>query len=137
MHLRSVHVFRFPKQLTLQELIPKLHAMLPGNRVISFSISPYIVNKAKATPLSGAYPLTTITSMDLKPGLNYHININNSYSLIIGLHGGGAATNYKLFIRESDFNPSLSADVDMKMGPTTGDCGFLHERPNLDRKAVV
>jgi len=78
---------------------------------ISFSISPYVVNKAKATPSSGAYRLKPIYMYGFEAGPNYHININNNYSLIIGLHGGGAATNYKLFISKSDFNPNLNFDV--------------------------
>ena len=68
---------------------------------ISFSISPYIVNKAKTTPLSGAYHLKTSYKHGFEAGADYHIHINNSYSIIVGLHGGAAATNYKLFIREA------------------------------------
>ncbi len=77
---------------------------------ISFSISPYVVNKAKATPLSGAYHLQTIYKHGFEAGSDYHIHINNSYSIIIGLHGGAASTNYKLFIPGSDFNPSIGGD---------------------------
>jgi hypothetical protein len=76
-----------------------------------FSILPYVVNKAKATPLSGAYHLETIYMYGFEAGPNYHVNINKNYSLIIGLHGGAAATNYKLFISKSDFNPNLNFDV--------------------------
>ena len=79
---------------------------------ISFSISPYVVNKAKATPLSGPYHLTTSYKNGFEAGPNYNINLNNSYSIIIGLHGGAAATNYKLFISESDFTPNLGGNVD-------------------------
>ncbi len=77
---------------------------------ISFSILPYFVNKAKATPLSGAYHLKTIYRHGFEAGADYHIHINNSYSVIAGLHGGAAATNYKLFIPGSDFNPGIGGD---------------------------
>jgi hypothetical protein len=88
---------------------------LPGNRypgrsLFGFSISPYIVNKAKATPQSGAYHLKTLYKHGFEAGADYHIHINNCYSVIVGLHGGATATNYKLFIPGSDFNPSIGGN---------------------------
>ena len=94
----------------------------------SFSISPYIVNKAKTTPISGAYHLKTIYMYGFEAGPNYHININNSYSVIIGLHGGAAATNFKLFIPKTDFNPNLSFDV-YEDGQLTSDWNFYMSVP--------
>jgi hypothetical protein len=97
---------------------------------ISFSISPYIVNKAKTQPLTGNYHLTTSYKHGFEAGPDLYIHIKNSYSLMIGLHGGAAATNYKLFIRGSDFNPSLGADVDDRgKGPTTGLWSFYMSAP--------
>lgn len=75
-----------------------------------FSISSYIVNKAKATPLSGAYHLKTIYKHGFEAGADYHLHINNSYSVIVGLHGGASATNYKLFIPGNDFNPGIGGN---------------------------
>jgi hypothetical protein len=76
-----------------------------------FSITPYVVNKAKATPLSGAYRLKTIYMPGVEAGPDYHINFSNSYSLIVGLHGGAAARNIRFFIPKADFNPNLIVDV--------------------------
>jgi hypothetical protein len=82
----------------------------PGRSLFGFSISPYIVNKAKATPQSGAYHLKTLYKHGFEAGADYHIHINNCYSVIVGLHGGATATNYKLFIPGSDFNPSIGGN---------------------------
>ena len=83
-----------------------------SSRSLSFSIMPYIVNKAKATPLTGAYHLNPHYMNGFEAGPDYHINFNKSYSLIIGLHGGVAARNFKLFISKFDFDPNLKFDVD-------------------------
>lgn len=78
---------------------------------IGFTITPYVVNKAKATPLSGSYHLKTIYMYGFEGGPDYYFNINNNYSILIGLHFVAAATNYKLFISKRDFNPNLNFDV--------------------------
>lgn len=90
----------------------KLEVELFGKKSISFSISPYLVDKAKATPMSGSYRLRTLYMNGFEAGPNYYINFNKNYSLIIGLHGGAAARNFKLFISKNDFNPNLKFDVD-------------------------
>jgi hypothetical protein len=79
---------------------------------LSFSVSPFIVNKAKATPVSGNYHLKTIYMEGIEAGPNFHFNFNKSYSLIVGLNGGVAARNFKLFISRSDFTPNLKFNVD-------------------------
>lgn len=83
-----------------------------GRQNVSFSIIPYIVNKAKATPISGNYHFKTIYQEGFEAGANYHFNFNTNYSLIVGLHGGAAARNFKFFISKTDFNPNLKFDVD-------------------------
>ena len=85
--------------------------MYPRRSLFGLSISPYIVNKAKATRISGAYQPNTIYGNGFEAGPDYHLQINNSYSIIIGLHVDAAATNYKLFISGSDFNPSIGGNV--------------------------
>jgi hypothetical protein len=82
-------------------------AKYPRRSLFGFSISPYMVDKADATPLSGAYRPKTLYEHGFEVGAEYNIHINNSYSVIVGLHGGAAATNYKLFIPGSDFNPDI------------------------------
>lgn len=105
-----------------------------GNYV-GFSISPYIVNKAKTQPLTGNYHLNTSYKHGFEAGPDLYIPINNSYSLVTGLHGGAAATNYILFIPGSDFNPSMGTDVDDRgKGPTTGLWGYYISVPILIQK---
>lgn len=82
-----------------------------GRRSLSFSIMPYIVNKAKATPLSGAYHLKTIYMNGFEAGPDYYFNISKYYSILVGIHGGAASRNFKLFISKTDFNPNLKFDV--------------------------
>jgi hypothetical protein len=78
---------------------------------LSFSISPYIVNKAKAAPSSGSYRLHNLYMPGFEAGPDYHISINKNYSIIIGLHVGAAARNYNLFISKADFTPNLQNDI--------------------------
>src|SRR5665213_189229 len=86
-----------------------------------FSLAPYLVNKAKTQSLTGNYHLRTGYKHGFEAGPDLYIPIKNNYSIQIGLHAGGAATNYKLFIPGSDFNPSLGGNVDDNgKGPTTG-----------------
>jgi hypothetical protein len=80
--------------------------------LFGFSVSPYLVNKAISQATTGEYHLNTSYKYGFEAGFDYYFNINNSYSLVIGLHGGAAATNYKLFILRNDFNPSLGGDWD-------------------------
>ena len=103
----------------------------PGNPVsFGFSILTYIVNKAKTQALSGNYHLSTSSKHGFEAGPDIYINLSANYSLLIGLHGGAAATNYILFIPGSDFNPSLGADVDDRgKGPTTGLWSFYMDAP--------
>ena len=89
----------------------EIRTILFRKNSISFSFSPYMVNKAKAIPLSGPYHLKTIYMNGFEAGPDYHINFNNSYSMIIGLHGGAAARNINFFIPKENFNPNLTADV--------------------------
>ncbi|HEV8083709.1 MAG TPA: hypothetical protein VGP55_10925 [Chitinophagaceae bacterium] len=76
----------------------------------SFTISPYIVNKAKAIPLSGSYHLNSIYMYGFEGGTDYHSRFSRTTSAIIGFHGGLAARNYKLFISKNDFTPNLQYD---------------------------
>ena len=89
----------------------KISNVLFTHPFLSFSVSPYIVNKAKATPISGNYHLKTVYQEGVEAGADYHFNFNKNYSLIVGLHGGAAARAFKLFISRSDFNPNLKFDV--------------------------
>ena len=89
----------------------KISNVLFTHPFLSFSLSPYIVNKAKATPISGNYHLKTVYQEGVEAGADYHFNFNKNYSLIVGLHGGAAARGFKLFITRSDFNPNLKFDV--------------------------
>ena len=89
----------------------KISNVLFTHPFLSFSVSPYIVNKAKATPISGNYHLKTVYQEGVEAGADYHFNFNKNYSLIVGLHGGAAARGFKLFITRSDFNPNLKFDV--------------------------
>lgn len=99
-----------------------------GRSSLSFSISPYLVNKAQTRAISGSYHLKTLYMPGFEAGPDYHINFNNSYSLIVGLHGGAAARNYKLFISKSDFNPNLAFDVD-ENGQLTSEWDFYMTVP--------
>ena len=99
-----------------------------GGSFFDFTISAYVVNKAKATPLSGAYHLKTIYMYGFEGGPDYYFNINNSYSIIIGLHFVAAETNYKLFISKSDFNPNLNFDVNDD-GQLTSEWDFYMSLP--------
>ncbi|HEV8084232.1 MAG TPA: hypothetical protein VGP55_13580 [Chitinophagaceae bacterium] len=125
----------YPSNIFSQTRSDYLHDSLPranaGSRsLFGFSISSYIVNQAKAQPLTGNYHLTTSPKHGFEAGPDLYIPICNSYSLVTGLHGGAAATNYKLFIPGSDFNPSLGGDVDDKgKGPTTGLWSFYMSSP--------
>ena len=89
----------------------KISNVLFTHPFLSFSVSPYIVNKVKATPISGNYHLKTVYQEGVEAGADYHFNFNKNYSLIVGLHGGAAARGFKLFITRSDFNPNLKFDV--------------------------
>src|ERR1017187_10994529 len=68
----------------------EIRTILFRKNSISFSFSPYMVNKAKAIPLSGPYHLKTIYMNGFEAGPDYHINLNNSYSMIISFDGGAA-----------------------------------------------
>jgi hypothetical protein len=89
----------------------KISTILLNHSFLGFSVSPYIANKAKATPISGNYHLKTVYQEGFEAGADYHFNFNTNYSLIVGLHGGAAARTFKLFISKSDFNPNLKFDV--------------------------
>ena len=77
----------------------------------SFSILPYMVNKAKTVPASGSYRLNDLYMYGIETGFDYHINFNENYSLVFGIHGGAAGRNYRLFISKYDFTPHLEYDV--------------------------
>ncbi|MEP6949406.1 MAG: hypothetical protein ABI863_09035 [Ginsengibacter sp.] len=94
-----------------------------GRSSLSFSISPYIVNKARAQPIAGNYHLKTIYANGFEAGLDYHINLSECYSISVGMHGGAAARNYKLFISKNDFNPNLNFDVN-ENGQLTSEYDF-------------
>lgn len=96
--------------------------------LFGFSISPYLVDKARTHSMAGNYSLQAIYMYGFEAGPNYHININHSYSVVIGIHGGAAATNYKLFIRRSDFNPNLGGDVNDN-GQLTSEWDFYMNMP--------
>lgn len=93
-----------------------------------FSLTPYLDNKAKTQSVTGNYHLTTSYKHGFEAGPDLYIHINNSYSFNVGLHAGGVATNYKLFIPGSDFNPSIGYDVDDK-GRTTSLWSFYITAP--------
>jgi hypothetical protein len=102
--------------------------VLFGTSAMSFSISPYLANKAKTQFLSGNYPLKTLYMPGFEAGINYHVHLNKNYSIIFGLHGGAAARNFKLFISKTDFNPNLNFDVN-EDGQLTGEYDFYASMP--------
>ena len=101
---------------------PMISTKVHSHSLFGFSLTPYLVNKAKTQPMKGNYHLTTSYKHGFEAGPDLYIHISNNYSLKIGLHAGGAATNYILFIPGNDFNPSIgSGDVnDIGKGPGSG-----------------
>ena len=86
--------------------------MLFNGPHFSFSIIPYVVQKARITKQSGNYNITSSNMEGIEAGGNYHINFEKDLSLIIGLHGGASARNHKLFIDKDEYTPPLNFDVD-------------------------
>jgi len=106
----------------------KISQDLFAHSFFSFSVLPYVVNKAKATALSGPYHLRTFYTKGVEAGPDYYINFNKSYRLIVGIHGGVAARNFGLFISKSDFHPNLDFDVN-EIGRFTREWDFYMSVP--------
>ncbi|HXR85289.1 MAG TPA: hypothetical protein VN722_13330 [Hanamia sp.] len=85
---------------------------------ISFSIVPYVVNKAKVIPISGKYHLRTPYMNGAEAGIEHYSNFRKNFSLIIGFHAGAASRNYDLHISKFDFTPNLEFDVQEYGAPT-------------------
>lgn len=113
-HLPAILSFVFYLNVAAQN--DKLQASIKENLFnashFSFTIIPYVVEKASICNKTGAYTLGSSAMEGIEAGANYHINFNDKYSIIIGLHGGAAARNYELKISKEDFNPPLQNDVD-------------------------
>lgn len=77
----------------------------------SFTIIPYLTQKALITTETGNYTPTTSNAMGGEIGINYHLYSNNSYSILLGLHAGAGSRNHQLFIPKEDFSPALEHDI--------------------------
>lgn len=99
-----------------------------GRSSFGFTISPYVVNKAKTQSITGNYHLKTPYEYGFETGPNYLISINNSYSILVGLHGGAAERNFELFIPKDNFNPNLKFDV-YENGQLTSEWDFYMSIP--------
>ncbi len=106
--LISVFVFAQKRDSVRNALVEK--TLFSGSH-FSFSVIPYLSQKAKITKESGEYALTSTIMHGIEAGGNYHINFNKNYSLVIGLHGGASARNANVFIHKEDFNPQLQVNV--------------------------
>lgn len=113
--ITTVHSFGQGADTLHQKLLSE--TLFKGSH-FSFSITPYISQKAKITKESGEYFPGATNMHGLEVGANYHIHLKKDYSLIIGLHGGASARNYKLFISKNEFTPPLKRDVNEERGFT-------------------
>lgn len=109
--LLTFHMMCYSQNRKVEMYLSEFDTIVYNHSFLSFSISPYLVNKAKATPVSGTYRLKTIYMNGFEAGPDYYINFNKNYSLITGLHGGAAARNYNFFVSKNDFVPSLQSDI--------------------------
>ncbi|HEY0750039.1 MAG TPA: hypothetical protein VGD26_02720, partial [Chitinophagaceae bacterium] len=113
-HLLTILSFLFYLHVAAQN--EKLQASIKENLFnashFSFTIIPYVVEKASICYKSGPYTLGSSAMEGIEAGANYHFNFNDKYSIIIGLHGGAAARNFELSIPKEDFNPPLQNDVE-------------------------
>jgi hypothetical protein len=96
---------------------------------LSISVTPYVVNKAKATPLTGDYHLTTTYMGGVEAGPDYYVNFKKNYSLIVGFHVGAAARSFELYISKSDFSPNLTGDVQENMPSMNSEYDFYISMP--------
>lgn len=112
-HLPAILSFLFYLNVAAQN--DKLQASINENLFnashFSFTIIPYVVEKAGICYKTGEYTLGSSAMEGIEAGANYHYNFNDKYSIIIGLHGGAAARNFELRIPKEDFSPPLQNDV--------------------------
>lgn len=113
-HLFTILFFLFYLHSLAQN--DKLQASIKENLFnashFSFTIIPYVVEKAGICYKTGEYTLGSSAMEGIEAGANYHYNFNDKYSVIIGLHGGAAARNFELRISKEDFNPQLQYDLE-------------------------
>ncbi len=78
---------------------------------ISFSIHGSVTTKAKISKTSEKYNVGSSPQPGYEFGLDYHINFNQSYSLIVGIHTGALGRNLEYFISKNEFNPPMQYDI--------------------------
>lgn len=77
---------------------------------ISFSLIPLITEKARVESRKGPYTLGSKPVRGVEVGFNYHLNFDERYSIIYGIHGGISVRNYSLFVPKEDFTPQEDED---------------------------
>lgn len=80
---------------------------------ISFSILPYVAQKAKIKSEQGSYSPGSDLMSGIEAGAEYRFNLSKEYSIISGVHGGLSSRDYTLNISKNDFSLPLQEDINV------------------------
>ena len=104
------------------------------NDQLRISVRPSIARKAMVTT-NETYSPGASNFISLGAGIDYCYHINESFSLISGLHGLWHGSNFTFFVSGKEFQPELGYDL-VEEGPISGDLqhGLLSLQTTLEKR---
>ena len=87
-----------------------------------------LAQKAVIHKNTGMYDMTASNQVSFEAGVDRYYNINKSYSVIFGLHGGATGRNFLLYLSKDDFQPPTGFD-DFYDGGVSRDMAFYISVP--------